>query len=65
MNDKAIVVTALNQAALIIGDYLQPGLRIDADETLTRLIEVLDNPELEVAINRMKREAAGQMLGHK
>ena len=55
MNDQAILITALNEVAMIVGDYLQPELRIDADETLTRLIEVLDNPELEAVINRMEK----------
>jgi hypothetical protein len=30
-------------------------LRIDADETPMRLIEVLDNPEPEAVINRMEK----------
>ena len=55
MNDQAILTAALNQATMIVGDYLQPGLRVDADETLTRLIEVLDNPMLEAAIRRMEK----------
>jgi hypothetical protein len=55
MNDQAIVTAALNQATMIVGDYLQPGPRVDADETLTLLIEVLDSPELEAAIKRMER----------
>jgi hypothetical protein len=55
MHDQQIVTAALNQATMIVGDYLQPGLRVDADETLTRLIEVLDNPMLEAAIRRMEK----------
>ncbi len=55
MNDQAIVTAALNQATMIVGDYLQPGLRIDADETITRLIEVLDHPALEAAIKRLEK----------
>jgi hypothetical protein len=55
MHDQKIVTAALNQATMIVGDYLQPGLRVDADETLTRLIQVLDNPALEAAIKRMER----------
>jgi hypothetical protein len=55
MRDQAIVTAALNQATMIVGDYLQPGLRVDPDETLTRLIQVLDNPMLEAAIKRMEK----------
>jgi hypothetical protein len=40
MKDQAIVVTALNEAALIIGDYLEPGPK-DPIATINRLIEVL------------------------
>ena len=54
MKDQAIVVTALNEAALIIGDYLEPG-RKDPIATINRLIEVLDNQELAAAIERMEK----------
>jgi hypothetical protein len=56
MNDQAIVTAALNQATMIVGDYLQPGLRVDPDETLTRLILVLDNQELAAAIKRIEKQ---------
>ena len=54
MKDQAIVVTALNAAALIIGDYLEPGPK-DPVATINRLIEVLDNQELAAAIERMEK----------
>jgi len=56
MQDQEIVTAALHQATMIVGDYLQPGLRVDPDETLTRLIGVLDNPVLEAAIKRMEKQ---------
>jgi hypothetical protein len=55
MNDQAIVTTALNEASLIIGDYLEPGLPRDPLATIKRLIEVLDSPELAAAIRRTDR----------
>jgi hypothetical protein len=54
MRDEAIVTTALNEAALIIGDYLEPGSR-DPVATINRLIEVLDNQKLAAAIERMEK----------
>jgi hypothetical protein len=54
MKDQAIVVTALNEAALIIADYLEPGPK-DPVATINRLTEVLDNQELAAAIERMEK----------
>jgi hypothetical protein len=48
-----IAVSAASGTVLL--GLLAAELRIDADETLTRLIEVLDNPELEAVINRMEK----------
>jgi hypothetical protein len=55
MNDQAIVTTALNEAGLIIGDYLEPGLARDPVATIKKLIEVLENDELAAAIKRMEK----------
>jgi hypothetical protein len=55
MKDKAIVTTALNEAGLIIGDYLQPGRPRDPVATIKRLIEVLEDRELSGAIKRLKK----------
>jgi hypothetical protein len=55
MKDQAIVTTALNEASLIIGDYLQPGLPRDPVATIKRLIEVLENEELGAAITRLEK----------
>jgi hypothetical protein len=38
---------------LIIGDYLEPGRPADPMATIKRLIEVLENQELALAINRL------------
>jgi hypothetical protein len=52
MKDQDIVVTALKEAGLIIGDYLEPGPK-DPLATINRLIEVLDNQKLAAAIERI------------
>ena len=54
MKDQETVLNALNEAALIIGDYLEPGLPRDPVATINRLIEVLDSQELAAAIKRVE-----------
>jgi hypothetical protein len=44
----------LRLAGQIIGEYLEPGLH-DADETLNRLIAVLDSQDLAGAIGRLEK----------
>ena len=53
MTDQKIVVTALQEACLIIANYLEPVPR-DADEVITQLIAVLDTQELANAIERLE-----------
>jgi hypothetical protein len=55
MKDQAIVTTALNEATLIISDYLKPGLPRDPVATIKRLIEVLEDQELAAAIMRLEK----------
>ena len=54
MKDQDIVLTALNEAGSIIGEYLEPGSR-DPVATINRLIEVLDDQKLAAAIKRMEK----------
>lgn len=55
MNDQATILIALNEAAFIIAEHLEPGLPRDPVATVKRLIEVLDSQELAAAIKRMDR----------
>jgi hypothetical protein len=48
MKDHDVVLCALNKAALIVRDYLEPGHPRVA--TINRLIEVLDDQKLAAAI---------------
>ena len=54
MTDQELVLAALRQVGLIIAEHLELGAT-DADETITRLIAVLDTAELADAINRLER----------
>lgn len=53
--DQDVVLTALNEAALIIEDYLEPGVPKDPAATINRLILVLDSQKLAAAIARMEK----------
>jgi hypothetical protein len=55
LKDRDILNTALKSAALIVGDYLEPGSPKDAVVTIKRLIEVLEDPKLSAAIERVER----------
>jgi hypothetical protein len=54
MTDQEIVVLALRKANRIIAAYLEPGPH-DADETITQLIAVLDNRDLDRAIEWIEK----------
>jgi hypothetical protein len=54
-SDQDLVLAALNEAALIIGDYLEPGHPRDPAATINRLIQVLDSQKLAAAIRRMEK----------
>ncbi len=53
MTDQERIIIALRDATEIIGDYLEPGPR-DAEETINRLIAVLDTQELAAALERVE-----------
>ena len=52
--DKDIVLTAIEDARRILGEYIAPGPS-DATRTVHRLIAVLDRDEVVQALDRMKR----------
>jgi hypothetical protein len=55
MTDQQLAVSAIRSAGRIIAEYLEPGQQPNADETLTRLIAVLDTQELGAALDRMEK----------
>ena len=54
MTDQERVISTLRLAGQIIGEYLEPGPR-DAEETLARLIALLDSQDLARAIARLEK----------
>jgi hypothetical protein len=54
MTDQELLISALREAGQILCEYLEPGPR-DADETITRLIAVLDTQDLALAVERLEK----------
>lgn len=54
MTDQELIFAALRQVGLIIAEHLESGT-IDADETITNLVAILDTEELAAAMNRVER----------
>jgi len=49
-----LLIATLREAGRIIGEYIEPGPR-DAEQTLSRLIAVLDTHDLALAIERLEK----------
>jgi hypothetical protein len=54
MTDQELLISTLRKAGQILGDYLAPGPH-DADETITRLLAVLDTQEVAGALDRLEK----------
>jgi hypothetical protein len=54
MTDQELIFATLRQVGSIIAAHLESGPR-DADEVITRLLAVLDTPELAAAMDRVER----------
>ena len=56
MTDQQLAPQAINEAQLILEDYLRP--RPQNDECiLDKLVEVLERPDLIVAVSRLQRQS--------
>ena len=53
MTDQELLISTLRGAGRIIGEYIEPGQR-DAEQTLSRLIAVLEMQDLARAIERIE-----------
>ena len=54
MTDQELIITALRQSGVIIAEHLEPGNKIDADETIAQLITILDRQDLAAAMDRLE-----------
>ena len=55
MSDEDIALQAVSAAQEILEEYLEPRPRTNERLILDRLVEVLEQPSLIVAVNRMQR----------
>ena len=53
MTDQQIIINAVREARLILTEYIEPGSS-NAEETVERLLEVLDVSEIKGAILRVQ-----------
>ena len=58
MTDQQIIINAVREARLILTEYIEPGSS-NAEETVERLLEVLDVSEIKGAIERLERCGSG------
>jgi hypothetical protein len=54
MTDQEMIISALREVGLIVAEHLESGSR-DPEETITRLVAVLDTQELADAVTRFER----------
>ena len=55
MTDQQLAPQAINEAQLILEDYLRPRPQ-NHERILDRLVEVLERPDLVVAVSRLQRQ---------
>jgi hypothetical protein len=55
MTDQQVALQAVSDAQRILEEYLEPTPRNNERIILDRLVEVLERPDLLVAVNRMQR----------
>ncbi len=56
MTDQQLALQAINEAQLILEDYLRPRPQ-NNERILDRLVEVLERPDLAVAVSRLQRQS--------
>ena len=56
MTDQQLALQAINEAQLILEDYLPPRPQ-NRERILDRLVEVLERSDLVVAVSRLQRQS--------
>ena len=57
MTDQQLALQAISEAQLILEDYLLPRPQ-NNERILDRLVEVLERPDLAVAVSRLQRQSS-------
>lgn len=55
MTDQQLALQAINEAQLILEEYLRPQPQ-NNERILDRLVEILERPDLVVAVSRLQRQ---------
>ena len=55
MTDQQLTLQAINEAQLILEEYLRPQPQ-DNERILDKLVEVLERPDLVVAVSRLQQQ---------
>lgn len=56
MTDQQLTLQAISEAQLILEEYLRPRPQ-DNERILDKLVEVLERPDLVVAVSRLKQQS--------
>jgi hypothetical protein len=54
MTDQQILIEAIERAAAVIAEYIEPGRARDPRQSINRLIAVLDTQDVAGAVKRLK-----------
>lgn len=57
MTDQQLALEAINEAQLILEDYLRPRPQ-NNELILEKLVEVLERPDLVVAVSRLQQQSS-------
>ncbi len=57
MTDQQLALHAISEAQLLLEEYLQPRPR-DNERILDKLVEVLERPDLVVAVSRLQQRSS-------
>jgi hypothetical protein len=57
MTDQQLALQAINEAQLILEEYLRPQPQ-DNERILEKLVEVLERPDLVVAVSRLQQQSS-------
>ena len=57
MTDQQLTLQAISEAQLILEEYLQPRPHNNNECILDKLVEVLERPDLVVAVSRLQQRS--------
>jgi hypothetical protein len=58
MTDQQLALQAVSEAQRILEEYLQPRPRTNERRILDQLVELLERPDLVVAVSRLKQRSS-------